>query len=110
MGPANTAPHASPNNAALKTGPRAALSRRHSLNNDGAIKPIAPVSKPSISVIEKYNPKIRQSWPPNSLSCKAIWISDTRHQPKSSNNFLQRTNTPSAANVSTTIFRDLVGS
>ena len=46
-GPARSAPKASPNKAALRTGARSGLAICHSVTSEGAIKPIAAVSKPS---------------------------------------------------------------
>ena len=57
-GPALSAPKARPNSAALSTGPSAGLSMPHSLISEGAMKPMAAVSNPSISTIRKHSTKI----------------------------------------------------
>ena len=57
-GPAVSAPKARPNSAALKTGPSADFPMPHSVMSEGAMKPMAAVSKPSISTIKKHRMKI----------------------------------------------------
>ena len=57
-GPADSAPAAKPNNAALNTGASAGLDTPHSLISEGAMKPMAAVSKPSSSTMKKHRPKI----------------------------------------------------
>jgi hypothetical protein len=57
-GPAKSAPNASPNNAALRTGASAALPIFHSVISDGAMNPIAAVSKPSSKTTKKHMAKM----------------------------------------------------
>ena len=57
-GPARSAPNASPNNAALRTGASAGLLMFHSLISDGAMNPMAAVSKPSSKTITKHMAKM----------------------------------------------------
>jgi hypothetical protein len=89
----------SPNSAALKTGPSATLCGCHSLTNDGAIKPIAPVSKPSISVIAKHIPKMRGSMRANDSSSKVVCSSAMRHPRKNQRKTFTGIVTPSPSSA-----------
>jgi hypothetical protein len=79
IGPANTAPHASP--TTRRSRPDRALRFVGAIrsNNDAATKPIAPVSKPSISVIEPHIPKMHQSVRAHDSPSQAAWTSTMRH-------------------------------
>ncbi len=74
-GPDDSAPAARPNSAALSTGPSAGLVTPHSLMSDGAMKPIAAVSKPSASTIRKHSPKITHWNRENRCSLRNAWTS-----------------------------------
>jgi len=63
-GPAKMAPAARPNRAALSTGASAGRVTPQSLISDGAMKPMAAVSKPSSSTIRKHRPNAATPWPP----------------------------------------------
>ncbi len=74
-GPDASAPKARPNSAALRTGASAGLVTPHSLTSDGAMKPMAAVSKPSSSTITKHSPKIIHWKPENRCSLRNDWTS-----------------------------------
>ncbi len=57
-GPETSAPHARPNSAALNTGASAGRVMPHSAISDGAMKPIAAVSKPSSRTMMKHMKKM----------------------------------------------------
>lgn len=57
-GPESNAPAARPKSAALSTGASAGRLMPHSVTSDGAMKPMAAVSKPSSRTITKHIPKI----------------------------------------------------
>lgn len=57
-GPETSAPQARPNSAALSTGASAGLEMPHSPSSEGAMKPIAAVSKPSSRTMTKHIAKM----------------------------------------------------
>ena len=77
-GPAERAPNANPNSAALKTGPSAGRSTPHSVINDGAMYPMAAVSNPSSRTMQKQSAKISHWKLENGCSLRNVWMSMLR--------------------------------
>src|SRR4051794_39183801 len=77
IGPDDRAPAASPNNAALRTGPNSGRVTPHSCTSEGAMNPMAAVSKPSITTMTKHKPKTTHWKLENRWAFKNVWILTT---------------------------------